>query len=352
MQRVLFWVATAFLVAAIIAVALFQYQHNKGRQQAARIIAEFQPSPLPDLGSTRSLRILPLIDYHTADPALRTEVGVSYLIETDEHRILFDVGHNADQEQPSPLQQNMTQLGVDLADIDIVFISHNHFDHVGGPRWSAQQTFSLGNEQAPFPNPDTLAFVPAPMAYPGLEPVFADKPMQLGNGVGTTGRGAHGLASTGVIPRQLVFGWIEEQSLVIHVEGLGGILIVGCGHQPVPTLVARYEQVFDQPLYGIVGGLHLPVPAGRIPVGPLDGQRHFASGEGLFKPLEMADVEALMAMLKERDLGLIAVGGHDSSDEVIEYVREQFGPAHHYLRVGEEILLRSPGATADRTERH
>jgi len=40
------------------------------------------------------------------------------------------------------------------------------------------------------------------------------------------------------------------------------------------------------------------------------------------------------ALLKTYDLGLIAVGGHDSSDAVIELVKEEFGPAHRYVRVG------------------
>ena len=67
----------------------------------------------------------------------------------------------------------------------------------------------------------------------------------------------------------------------MNVDGLGGVLIVGCGHQPVPNLVERYEAAFSEPLYGVIGGLHFPVPDGRIEVGPVNGQRRFASGESL-----------------------------------------------------------------------
>jgi metal-dependent hydrolase (beta-lactamase superfamily II) len=329
------FVALVVLFAA--ALAAFEVRHQQGNRDAARWIAEFEVHPVGEFGSTTTLRILPLIEYHTVDPALRTEVGVSYLIETDDHRILFDVGHNATWETPSPLQQNMEKLGVDLASIDIVFLSHRHMDHSGGQRWVSQGTFSLGTDQPPFPNPDVQVVVPAGVTYPGITPVIADRPMKLGNGVHTAG-----LGSTGTLPRQLVIGRIEEQSLVVNVEGLGGVLVVGCGHQPVPNLVVRYEEAFDEPLYGIVGGIHLPVPKGRIQLGPIDAQRRLASGDGLFRPLTLDDAEQVVAMLELRAPGLVAVGSHDSSDEVIALLGERFGERFRHVRVGDEILIRSP----------
>jgi metal-dependent hydrolase (beta-lactamase superfamily II) len=248
----------------------------------------------------------------------------------------------------------MEKLGIELASIDMVFISHNHMDHVGGLHWQRQKSFSIGKQQQSFPNPRTQLVAPDLMSYPGLSRVHADRPMALGNGVATTG-----LATTGAIGRQLAVGWIEEHSLVVNVEGLGGVLIVeehslvvnveglggvlivGCGHQPVPRLVERYDAAYAEPLYGIIGGVHFPIPEGRIKLGPLDVQRDLASGNGLFDPLTLEQVDAELAMLKRRNLGIIAVSGHDSSDEVIARVRERFGDAHRYIRVGEEIVVRS-----------
>lgn len=328
------------LIAVLVAGVMFiEVRQSQGNRKAAEFLADFEVKPVEELGSTKTLRILPLVEYHTSDPALTTEVGVSYLVDTDDRRILFDVGQNTNFESPSPLESNMKALGVDVASIDIVFISHNHFDHVGGKKWERMNSFSLGTEQSPFPNPLTRAVVPALMTYPGLEPELAFGPMRLGNGVGSTG-----LASTGAIPRQLVIGWIEEHSLVVNVDGLGGVLIVGCGHQPVPNLVERYEAAFSEPLYGVIGGLHFPVPEGRIQVGPINGQRRFASGESLLRPMTMDDVRANLDLLKSRNLGVIGVGGHDSSDEVIEMIRDEFGKAHRYVRVGEEIVISASGS--------
>ena len=59
----------------------------------------------------------------------------------------------------------------------------------------------------------------------------------------------------------------------------------------------------------------------------------------MFSPLDMPEAERQLAMLRERDLGIIAVSGHDSSDEIIDRVRQEFGDAHRYIRVGEEISI-------------
>lgn len=332
MRRIGKLVLGVILGLLLLALVGFQIRHELGTRRAARVIETFEVVPVTNLEATKTLRILPLIDYHTSNPDLQTEVGVSYLVETDAHRVLFDLAQNKGFESPSPLEDNMAALGVGLATIDTLFISHNHLDHVGGMHWSARNTFSVGPKQRPFPNPKMRAVVPERMTYPGLSPIFATRPMKIGKGI----------ATTGLIPRQLVIGWIEEHSLVVNVEGLGGVIIVGCGHQPVPNLVARFEDAFDFPLHGIIGGLHFPVPDGRMNLGPVNLQRRFASGDGFFRPITMEEVDEQIEMLKSYDLGIIGVGGHDSSDAVIERVRAAFGDAHRYVRVGEEIVIETP----------
>ena len=329
MVRTLSRAAGLVVVTLAVLVTAVELRNRSGVKRADAELAARRPSRLGDFGATETLRILPLIDWHASRPELQTEMGVSYLIETDEHRVLFDVGQNTRQESPSPLEQNMKALGVTLETIDRLFISHNHFDHVGGRQNQEDQTFSVGVE--PVPLPDVQAFVPIPMTYPGLSPAHVPEPTKVGTG----------LASTGTIPRQLVFGWIDEQALVVQVAGRGGIIIVGCGHQTISKLLQRYDEVFSEPLYGIVGGFHYPVPEGRLNVMGINAQRRFASGDGMLAPIAMVDVKAELGELHARNLGLIGVGGHDSSDEVIAMFAEAFGDAYRHIRVGEPIVISS-----------
>ncbi|RLB42087.1 MAG: hypothetical protein DRH30_05490 [Deltaproteobacteria bacterium] len=330
MLRVLVWVLGLLVLLAMAGIVAVELRTRSGGRKAEEQFAAHEPLPVSDFGTTKTLSILPLVDWHTSSPELRGEMGVSYLIETDEHRILFDVGQNTLQESPSPLEHNMKALGVTIDSIDTLFISHNHFDHVGGKQRQKDRTFSMGLEQVALP--DVRAFVPIPMTYPGLSPVHAAEPTLIGNGV----------ASTGTIPRQLVFGWIDEQALVVHVAERGAVLIVGCGHQTIPKLLERYDRVFSEPLYGIVGGLHFPVPEGRLKMLGLNAQRILASGQGIFAPITMDDVKANLASLEARKLGLIGVGGHDSSDEVIAMFSEAFDDAYRHIRVGERVVIGPP----------
>ena len=91
---------------------------------------------LTDFGSTKNLVILPLVDWPVANDGLAGESGVAYLVRTDDATILFDVGMNAQEEDPSPLLRNMRRLDVDLRQIDAIVISHPHGDHTGGGKWA------------------------------------------------------------------------------------------------------------------------------------------------------------------------------------------------------------------------
>lgn len=278
-----------------------------------------------DIGETRTLEILPLVDWNVARPGLRGEAGVSYLVRTDRATILFDVGANAGNDDPSPLLANMRELGVSLADVDTVVISHAHLDHVGGPGFARAKTFSPGKVQTDLAG--KRVFAPEPMKYPGLEPITVRAPAVI----------APGVATIGPITGHLFIGPIAEQALAFSVQGKGIVLLVGCGHQGLAAVLERTRQLFDAPLVGIVGGLHYPVPHGRAIVAGIDTQRFAAWGP--FGGLGAADVQREIGTLAGLGLQWVSLSPHDSSDETIEAFRKAFGDRYHDLRVGESQVI-------------
>lgn len=55
-----------------------------------------------------------------------SEHGLSLYIETENHKILFDMG------QTDLFYKNAQTMGVDLTSVDVAVLSHGHYDHGGG----------------------------------------------------------------------------------------------------------------------------------------------------------------------------------------------------------------------------
>jgi 7,8-dihydropterin-6-yl-methyl-4-(beta-D-ribofuranosyl)aminobenzene 5'-phosphate synthase len=315
-------------VLVLVAAGGLVVRFHLGRRRADQMWAAARYPKLKDIGTVKHLTILPLIDRHTARDDLMGESGVSYLVRADDTTILFDVGLNQRGEHPSPLLRNMQALGVTLEEVDYIAISHLHLDHVGGMEYQRKRTFALSGE--PLDLSGITAFVPEPMSHPTAKAEVVEGPRSI----------APGVASLGAIPRQLFFfGWTPEQSLVVKVEGKGIVLITGCGHSTIQRIVERAEMLFDEPIYGVVGGLHYPVttPRGggfRLPV-----QRIFGTGKWPWDPINPEDVEAGIACLQRRHPQLVALSPHDSCDWSIETFRRAFGGAYQDVRVGEEIVV-------------
>ncbi|WP_297515442.1 MBL fold metallo-hydrolase [Thermococcus sp.] len=74
------------------------------------------------------MRVVVLVeDYSGYESPFLAQHGVSFLIEADGRRILFDTGQSAE-----PVLHNMKLLGIEPASIDYLFLSHCHYDHTGG----------------------------------------------------------------------------------------------------------------------------------------------------------------------------------------------------------------------------
>ena len=72
------------------------------------------------------MKITSLLENTTTNEQFKVEHGLSLFIETDKHKILFDMG------QSDLFAENAKTLGIDLAEVDIAVLSHGHYDHGGG----------------------------------------------------------------------------------------------------------------------------------------------------------------------------------------------------------------------------
>jgi len=271
---------------------------------------------IENLGTTKFLEILPLIDWYTSREDLKVETGVSYLIKTDENSILFDIGLNHEQSDPSPLLHNMKQLGITIDDFDTIVISHNHGDHVGGGKWSKNKTFSLTNVQMDLG--DKKVYTPVPMTYPGLNPIHSENPTVIAKGVATIGTISNSIWLPDGVRLE------PEQAIAVNVEKKGIVIIVGCGHQTLPKILKRTESLFEEPIYGLVGGLHVAVAGGPYEIMGMSPHKYFGTGKLPWQPITMDEVKESFELLKKRSPRVVALSRAHNVHEGCELVEAGF----------------------------
>lgn len=329
---IVFYIFLVIMILILIFIFLKINQLKQGKTKVDQELQNLHYNKLISFGSVKNLSVLPLVDFHSDKEGLNTEAGVSYLIKADEMTILMDVGFNKNETHPSPLLQNMQLLGINPGQLDMIFISHVHSDHVGGMKVQKEKTFSISQgyvdiPQIPVYSPGELR----PSKYnpkPSVEVV--KEPRVL----------AKGIASIGVIPRFLfLMGYTAEQSLAINVEGKGIVLIIGCGHQTIEGILERARELFNEPIYGVIGGLHLPVNGGRIKMGPLNVQHIVGSDNPPWKGLSEDDVKKAIEVLRKTNPKIISLSPHDSSDWSIHQFQKAFQDEYVELKVGKEIII-------------
>jgi len=323
------------LIVLLIAIFTVFYilktaEVNNGRKIAEKKYAETKVEKFKTPQALQKLSILPLIDSESADENLKTENGVSYLVQADDKEILLDIGFNKGKEHPSPLLHNMSELGKSFDEIDYLVFSHLHLDHVGGMAEQKAGKFSLS--QGKVETPDIPVYAPAPLAPSEYNPQFtkitvSEKPTEIMPGAYTIG----------TIPRQLfLIGYIEEQALAFNLADKGIVLLIGCGHQTIQRILERTKALFDLPIYAVIGGLHLP----------LKGETFFSKIQYLLgsdyappKGLKEQDVYNAIESLRKADVQIVALSPHDSTEWSIQQFRDAFGEKYVDVKVGKEILL-------------
>lgn len=226
---------------------------------------------------------------------LLAEHGLSCLVRVfsgdREHTILLDAGLSREC-----MAWNARQLGISLAGIEAVVLSHGHFDHIGG----LPTVFCGDVRQIPLiAHPD--AFLKRRMNTPkGIAPLpqldadalkKAGADIQMKSGPSTL-TGGH-LLVTGKVERKTLFEkgmpgmemyagdrWLpdpirDDQALVINVKDKGLVVLSGCAHAGIINTVEYAKKITGiDHVHAVMGGFHLTGPAFAPVIQPtIDGMK-------------------------------------------------------------------------------
>jgi len=164
---------------------------------------------------------------------LTTAWGMSCFIQGTEKNILFDVGGDG-----KILLNNMKKLKITPDEIDVVFLSHIHQDHVGG-LWDILKQ-----------NNEVTVYVPKSFPHKfkedierlGAHCISVDKSIKIYEHIYSTG--------------ELGGIWLKEQSLIIDTKK-GLIVVTGCAHPGIVNIVKKARELTNKDVYLVMGGFHL-----------------------------------------------------------------------------------------------
>ncbi len=160
--------------------------------------------------------------------------GLSLLIEED---ILFDAFGD-----PRVFMGNLRRFRVDVGSIGQVVVSHEHWDHVDGLRPLLAQKPRL---KIYLPHNADVALKDKLRHREG-DVIEVDGPVGIGRGV----------RSTGQIGGRYAGRDMPEQALVLEARK-GLIVVAGCAHPGIMTIVNHVKRSFRQPVHAVIGGFHL-----------------------------------------------------------------------------------------------
>lgn len=218
-----------------------------------------------------SMRITTLSENTSNMAGIIGEYGFSVLIEKDSLKILFDTG------QSTSCVKNADAMSVNLKDLDMIILSHGHYDHAGGLKEVLMRTGPI--EVCAHPDifrkkyavrREKKRYIGIPFKKDELEDLgahfkFSREPVRFGDFI-----------LSGEVERKTSFekddpalfvdrgdGTLEpdpvldDQALAIKTS-LGLFVVLGCAHSGTVNTIKQLIKLSgcDQ-VYAVIGGTHL-----------------------------------------------------------------------------------------------
>ena len=185
-----------------------------------------------------SVKVTTLVDNNVWKRGLSSSWGLSFFVEIiseeAQHIILMDTSGSSDA-----LFKNGARLGVNLSNIEAIFISHWHLDHCG----ALSIVLPLLRQQTPVYVPCESFSGIKEIRAAGGTPIICSDPMFLMEEVMSTGE---------------IGGSISEHALVINIRDKGLVVLSGCAHPGIVSIVKRAQQASGiSKVYAVMGGFHI-----------------------------------------------------------------------------------------------
>lgn len=209
------------------------------------------------------MRIVTLVENESDDRKLLAVHGLSFYIETKTRKILFDIGPN------NYYIKNAKSLGIDLEDIDILVISHGHYDHGSGiskflkinKKAKVYLSKNAFNEHVRFIenkkefigikkpyNKDRIEYIDSNLCIDDELCIYSEVNYEKQKITDKNLKEYHD-------GRYVDERFNHEIYMVIH-EGLNTVLFSGCSHKGIENIISTIENQSKIKFTHVLGGYH------------------------------------------------------------------------------------------------
>ncbi|MDD4527604.1 MAG: MBL fold metallo-hydrolase [Candidatus Margulisbacteria bacterium] len=211
-----------------------------------------------------NIQITTIIDNHSPHSPLYGEHGLSVLLEVNNKKILMDVG------QSQLFAKNAKNLGIKLAEITDLVISHGHYDHTSG----LTSFFDKNNSAKIYLHPDALKNKLNINKYIGipthLKPLLQQRATMVKTNTEIS-QGVHLITNAKIYNQELtnfhnmfvdesektIVDTFQDELFIAIIKNGHVNIITGCAHRGVTNIMQTAKDLFDLPINMVFGGLHL-----------------------------------------------------------------------------------------------
>ena len=274
------------------------------------------------------MKIVNLIENTQGSCGLRFEHGLSFYVETERHKLLVDTGASA------AFLENAKALGVDLTAVDLLILSHGHYDHSGGilafadinphAKILMQKTAAGDYYHKDAVEERYIGIDKRILALPQVELLDGDVTIDDEISIFTHVTGRKLWPSGNVVLKQKTeHGFVQdmfahEQCVVITEKGKH-VLLSGCAHNGILNILERYAQLHGGAPDDVFSGFHMMKKHGDYTEAELQTIRE--TGRALAK------------------LPTVFYTGHCTGEPAYRLLKEQMGEQLHYCYSGDSYII-------------